>query len=133
MWLRRHRDHRRLTPLWELLIEVYPENHLRPASRAPWDRWRARGVHRRYHRRIVECRDGLVHISPYLVGEEDEADLLHLEPAQLARRLRHASAAIHQGAPAPARAVSLAVPQGDDGDSDVDQLIAVSEALRLTA
>ncbi|MCD9880381.1 hypothetical protein LJ657_43890 [Streptomyces sp. NR30] len=133
LWLRRRRDHRRLAPLWQLLIEVYPENQLRPASRTPWDQWRARGVHRRYHRRIVECRDGLVHISPYLVGKDDEADLLHLEPVQLARRLRRASAAIQKGAPVPARAVPLAVPQGDERDSDVDQLIAVSEALRLTA
>ncbi|WP_256255538.1 MAB_1171c family putative transporter [Streptomyces sp. MUSC 14] len=133
LWLRRRRDHRRLAPLWQLLISVYPENELRPASRTPWDRWRARGVHRRYHRRIVECRDGLVHISPYLVGEEDDTDLLHLEPAQLARQLRRASAAIRQGVPAPARAVPLAVPQGNERESDVDQLIAVAEALRLTA
>ncbi|KUN02172.1 hypothetical protein AQI95_28925 [Streptomyces yokosukanensis] len=133
LWLRRRRDHRRLTPLWQLLIEVYPGNELRAASRMPWDRWRARGVHRRYHRRIVECRDGLVDISPYLVDGQDETDLLRLEPVELARRLRRASAAIRQGVQVPPRAVPLAVPQGDDRDSDVEQLIAVSEALRLTA
>ncbi|WP_338673867.1 MAB_1171c family putative transporter [Streptomyces sp. SCSIO 30461] len=132
LWLRRRRDHRRLESLWQLLIEVYPENQLPPASRTRWDQWRARGVHRRYHRRIVECRDGLVDISPYLLSEEDEPGLLRLDPTELARRLRHASAAIQHGAPVPERAVSLAVPQGDDRDSDVGELIAVSEALRLT-
>ncbi|MFC9131937.1 MAB_1171c family putative transporter [Streptomyces sp. NPDC057099] len=133
LWLRRRRDHRRLTPLWELLTGINPKNELKSASRTPWDRWRARGVHRRYHRRIVECRDGLVDISPYLAADGEEADLLRLEPAELARRLRHASTTIRQGTPAPTRAVPLAKPKGDDPDSDVDQLIAVSEALRLTA
>jgi hypothetical protein len=133
LWLRRRRDHRRLAPLWELLTEINPKNELKPASRTRWDRWRARGVHRRYHRRIVECRDGLVDISPYLAAVDEESDLLSLEPAELARRLRRASATIRQGTTAPARAVPLAKPKGDDRDSDVDQLIAVSEALRLTA
>lgn len=132
LWLRRRRDHRRLTPLWQLLIEVYPENELRPASRRLWDRWRARGVHRRYHRRIVECRDGLVDISPYLVSGEG-ASLLDLEPPQLAQRLRVAVTMIKNGSPAPGQAVALAVPQDDDQQADVRQLIAVSEALRLTA
>ncbi|MEU3616915.1 MAB_1171c family putative transporter [Streptomyces sp. NPDC006872] len=133
LWLRRRRDHRRLTPLWQLLIEVYPENELRPASRGWWDRWRARGVHRRYHRRIVECRDGLVDISPYLVHGADGPGLLDLEPAQLARRLRVAVAMIENGAPAPGQAVALAVPEEADQNADVRQLIAVSDALRLTA
>ncbi|ULR56231.1 MAB_1171c family putative transporter [Streptomyces deccanensis] len=133
LWLRRRRDHRRLIPLWQLLIEVYPENELPPASRGLWDRWRARGVHRRYHRRIVECRDGLVDISPYLARGEDGTGLLDLDPTQLARRLRSAATMIKNGVPAPGQAVALAVPQEDDRNADVRQLIAVSEALRLTA
>lgn len=133
LWLRRRRDHRRLTPLWQLLIAVYPENELRPASRGLWDRWRARGVHRRYHRRIVECRDGLVDISPYLVRGQDRTGPLDLEPAQLAQRLLLAADMIKNGVPAPGQAVALAVPQEDDRNADVRQLIAVSDALRLTA
>ncbi|MGW7523005.1 MAB_1171c family putative transporter [Streptomyces sp. NPDC054783] len=132
LWLRRRRDHRRLTPLWQLLIDVYPGNELRPASRGLWDRWRARGVHRRYHRRIVECRDGLLDISPYLVRAEDGTGLLDLEPTQLARRLRLAVPMIKNGVPAPSQGVALAVPQEDDRNADVRQLIAVSDALRLT-
>lgn len=131
-WLRHRRDHRRLAPLWQLLAEAYPENVLRPASPALWDRWRARGVHRRYHRRIVECRDGLVDISPYLVAEDDGA-VLDLAPAELAVRLRQATAKIGQGAPAPRPAVPLAMSLGGDRDADVRQLIAVSDALRHTA
>jgi hypothetical protein len=133
LWLRRRRDHRRLTPLWQLLAEVYPENVLRPASSALGDRWRARRVHRRYHRRIVECRDGLVDISPYLVDKGDDTDVLDLEPAELADRLRNAVTTIGKGALVPRQAVPLAMPQGDDREADARQLIAVSDALRLSA
>ncbi|MFJ4800102.1 MAB_1171c family putative transporter [Streptomyces murinus] len=134
LWLRHRRDHRRLAPLWELLSEAYPDNVLRPASPAALDRWRARGVHRRYHRRIVECRDGLVDISPYLL-EEDEGDttVLSLGSAELADRLRRASARIGEGAPAPRQPIPLAMALGSDRQSDVEQLIAVSDALRSPA
>lgn len=132
LWLRHRRDHRRLAPLWELLAEAYPENVLRPASSAALDRRRARGVHRRYHRRIVECRDGLVDISPYLFDEDDSA-ALSIDSAELAARLRRASARIGEGVPAPRRAVPLAMALGSDRQADVKQLIAVSDALRDAA
>lgn len=130
LWLRHRRDHRRLSPLWELLAQAYPENVLRPASASVPDRWRARGVHRRYHRRIVECRDGLVDISPYLACSGDGNAVLELAPAELAARLRQAVAEIGQGDPAPRQAVPLAMALGGDRRSDVQQLIAVSDALR---
>ncbi len=134
LWLRHRRDHRRLAPLWELLAEVYPENVLRPASSAALDRWRARGVHRRYHRRIVECRDGLVDISPYIVDEDpDGAGIGDLDPAELAARLVRAAVRIKDGAPAPRQAVPIAMALGPDRQADVKQLIAVSDALRETA
>ncbi|MEV5468059.1 MAB_1171c family putative transporter [Streptomyces griseoincarnatus] len=133
LWLRHRRDHRRLTPLWQLLSEAYPENVLRPASAALRDQWRARGVHRRYHRRIVECRDGLVDISPYLVDKAEDTEVLELDPAELAERLRQAVTTIGKGALSPRQAVPLAMPQGDDRDADVRQLIAVSDALRMSA
>lgn len=133
LWCHHRRDHRRLTPLWELLAEAYPENVLRPASPAALDRWRARGVHRRYHRRIVECRDGLVDISPYLLDEGDDSAVLSIDSAELAAQLRRASARIGEGVPAPRQAVPLAMALGSDRQSDVKQLIAVSDALRGAA
>ncbi|MFG2671621.1 MAB_1171c family putative transporter [Streptomyces sp. NPDC048445] len=133
LWLQHRRNHRRLAPLWELLAETYPDNVLRPASAAALDRWRARGVHRRYHRRIVECRDGLVDISPYLLDECDDGTVLNIDSAELAARLRRASARIEKGVPAPRRAVPLAMALGSDRESDVKQLIAVSDELRAAA
>ncbi|MFD6468970.1 MAB_1171c family putative transporter [Streptomyces goshikiensis] len=133
IWLRHRRHHRRLAPLWELLTEAYPENVLRPASPAPLDRWRARGVHRRYHRRIVECRDGLVDISPHLLEPGEDGKLADVDAKELAARLQRASARIGQGVPAPRPAVALAMSLGSDRQSDVKQLIAVSDALRDAA
>ncbi|MFE3473825.1 MAB_1171c family putative transporter [Streptomyces bacillaris] len=133
LWLQHRRDHRRLAPLWELLAETYPDNVLRPASASARDRWRARSVHRRYHRRIVECRDGLVDISPYLLDEGDDGTVLNIDSAELAARLRRASARIEKGVPAPRRAVPLAMALGSDRESDVKQLIAVSDELRAAA
>ncbi|MFJ2818484.1 MAB_1171c family putative transporter [Streptomyces sp. NPDC087294] len=133
LWLQHRRDHRRLAPLWELLAETYPDNVLRPASTAALDRWRARGVHRRYHRRIVECRDGLVDISPYLLDEGDDGTVLNIDSAELAARLRRASARIEKGVLVPRRAVPLAMALGSDRESDVKQLIAVSDELRAAA
>jgi hypothetical protein len=90
-------------------------------------------VHRRYHRRIVECRDGLVDISPYLLDEDDDSAVLSIDSTELAARLRRASARIGDGVPAPRRAVPLAMALGSDRQSDVKQLIAVSDALREAA
>lgn len=89
--------------------------------------------HRRDHRRIVECRDGLVDISPYLLDEDDDSAVLSIDSTELAARLRRASARIGDGVPAPRRAVPLAMALGSDRQSDVKQLIAVSDALRDAA
>ncbi|WP_037642150.1 MAB_1171c family putative transporter [Streptomyces exfoliatus] len=135
LWLRHRRDHRRLEPLWQVLTDAYPQNVLGAASPALRDRWRARKVHRRYHRRIVECRDGLVDISPYLADGDDEVDgpALGRDPAELAVRLRRAAAQIGDGVRVPRQAVPLAMDLGDDREADVRQLIAVSDALRRAA
>lgn len=128
LWLRHRRDHRRLAPLWQLLAEVYPDNVLRGAEDQHGEK-RANRVHRRYFRRVVECRDGLVDISPYLVGEGDEGPLLDLDPAELATRLHRAAKRVEKDEPEPRRVVPLAMSPGDDPDSDVRQLIAISQAL----
>ena len=54
-------------------------------------------MHRRYHRRIVECRDGLVDISPYLGYTAEDTEVLDLDPAELAERLRRAKVISAEG------------------------------------
>jgi len=78
----------------------------------------------------VECRDGLLDISLYITSGKQ---VLDLAPDELAVRLRQAVTRIGEGAPAPRQAVALAMSPGDDQDADVQQLIAVSDALRRAA
>ncbi len=127
IWWQHRQAYHRLRPLWTLLHEAYPQDAL---NRFPAGRWRealsVRGVHRRYYRRVIECRDGLVRISPYLVqqGVPDEA-----VPSVLAEQLRSALRTQAAGGTAGSRAVGLALPQEDGLDADVRQLVALSDAL----
>src|SRR5205807_5920314 len=101
-------------------------------SRVPSGRWRdalrLRGVHRRYYRRVIECRDGLVRVSPYLAGAGDLD-----QPGHLASALRAALRARADGAPVTGAALPVAAPDGEGLDADVRQLVALSKALRSPA
>ncbi|MFB7645711.1 MAB_1171c family putative transporter [Streptomyces sp. NPDC056084] len=134
IWHRHRRVHKRLRPLWELLAKAYPDNVLQPTG--PWERWSLRSVHRRYHRRVVECRDGLVQVSPYLSVNDTRGTVLDSAPPEvLARSLRHALAAGAPGASGtvePVAAVPLALPSRQGPDADVEQLVALADALRGT-
>ncbi len=129
VWSQHRRVYHQLAPLWTVLHREFPEDAL---SRVPASAWRdalsVRGVHRRYYRRVIECRDGLVRISPYLgpLGARAEA-------ATLAERLREGLRAHASGTPVPSRATPVAIPSADGLDADVHELLALSSALRTTA
>lgn len=114
VWRRRRRLYRRLQPLWLLLTEACPDRVMLPASASRPDRW---SVHRRYHRRVVECRDGLVSISPYLHGPADPSNTV----AQLAAQRIH-------NAVGPGTTL-FTVPRQRSAEADVEQLVALSDAL----
>jgi hypothetical protein len=123
------RMYRRLGPLWTVLHQEFPEDALSRVPTSPWrDALSLRGVHRRYYRRVIECRDGLVRISPYLgsVGERAETALL-------AERLREGLRAHASGTPVPARATAVAIPSDDGLDADVHELAALSAALQTSS
>ncbi|UQI49711.1 hypothetical protein M1P56_34915 (plasmid) [Streptomyces sp. HU2014] len=130
LWLRHRRLYRQLEPLWLLLTTAYPETvlHTRTAPGAPWGA--LRGVHLRCHRRIIECRDGLVRISPHIRRRalDDAAGVA--SPALLAQELRRAARAVERDLPARYEPVLLAVPSHGAADADVQQLVALSLALR---
>ncbi|MBA0127261.1 hypothetical protein H0B56_17055 [Haloechinothrix sp. YIM 98757] len=127
LWWRHRRTYHQLEPLWSLLHAQFPEDHL---PRLPGRRWiealRPGGVHTRYYRRVVECRDGLVRLSPYLA---------HLEHSHggddqpLARRIREALHAHATGQVVPAHAIPIAVPDQPGLDADVDQLLTLARQL----
>ncbi|WIX85506.1 DUF6545 domain-containing protein [Amycolatopsis sp. DG1A-15b] len=70
---------------------------------------------------IVECRDGLVRIGPYLVRTDTAADL----PS----RLQQALAAHAAGEPVSTKAVPVALPEGDGLDADVRELVQLARGL----
>lgn len=123
---RRHRSaYHRMYPLWVLLQRTFPQILLLRGPRsAARDRFSLTHVHLRYYRRAIECRDGLVLISPWLAGGE------FLTADQLAPQLRRALCA-YQSTPAPSSSPCvLARPSNPALDSDVEQLIALAAALR---
>ena len=129
--LRRRRQHKlhheRLTPLWTVLSDVYPNIVLRTTPRGPWDRWRPRTVHRHYYRRVIEIRDGLVQLSPYL--ETDLTALAVDDPRGAAEALKTALARQAAGEATDGRA-KLVLPGGAaDIESDVRPLLALSAAV----
>ncbi|MBU6529662.1 MAB_1171c family putative transporter [Streptomyces mayonensis] len=132
LWLRHRRELARLEPLWMLMAEAAPHTVLNPrTSSSLRDRWRARGVHRRHHRRIVECRDGLVVISPHLVPGDGRP--LSDDPQLVARRVRHAVRDHLNSTDKPTPARSLAVtPRQRSREAEIQELLALSDALRST-
>lgn len=128
VWRQHRRAYRGLGPLWQMLHEAFPEDALdRAPAPGTWrDLLALRGVHRNYYRRVIECRDGLVRVSPYLAqrGVKDGA-----EPEDLAGHLRPALRARAAGEPATSQALAIALPTDASLDADARQLVALSDAL----
>ncbi|UJW32859.1 hypothetical protein L3Q67_03440 [Saccharothrix sp. AJ9571] len=129
VWLHHRRMYHRLGPLWTVLHQEFPEDAL---SRVPAGRWRdllsVTGVHRRYYRRVIECRDGLVRISPYL-ADVREQPVTH---ENLAGKLKEALRERSSGDPVPKQAVPVAMPEAEGLDADVRELAALSRALQAS-
>ncbi|HZG06197.1 MAG TPA: MAB_1171c family putative transporter [Streptomyces sp.] len=138
VWWRHLRAYRGLAPLWTALHRHFPEDALHRVPVRPWrDALSLRGVHRRYYRRVIECRDGLVRVSPYLAALDRDSGTgagtggpVDADPRELARRLREALRAHAAGRPVSTSAVPVVVPDEGDLDADVRQLVALSRALR---
>lgn len=81
-WARRYRAYRRLFPLWLALYKVVPRIALTPMTSPLDELWAMGDLRFRLRRRVVEIRDGVVALSPYL-----DADV-----AALATRLANAAA-----------------------------------------
>lgn len=124
VWWQHRRTYHRLGPLWTLLHEEFPQDALNRVPTGEWrDRLRLPEVHRRYYRRVIECRDGLVRISPYLNGSGD---------LPLVERLRDGLRAHASGTTVSARATPVAIPATDGLDADVRELVALSDALQTS-
>ncbi|EHN72326.1 hypothetical protein SMCF_8270 [Streptomyces coelicoflavus ZG0656] len=135
---RHHRNlHRRLHPLWQLLTDAFPQTVLHaPTSPSWYGRWQARSIHHRYHRRVIECRDGLVQVRPYLdLAETEHGESVSGDspPMRVALRLQRAQGASLGGATRGRDGSLLTPTRRGHRDADVQQLLALSDALRFTA
>jgi hypothetical protein len=133
VWAGHRRVHQQLRPLWEQLHFAFPADALdRSPMRRRRERFSPRRVHRRYWRRVVEIRDGLVQLSPHLADlgfrPETPADEQVVLVRQALDRQRRGDP------PASRAAVLVAAPAPGDskaGDSkaDVEQLVRLARAL----
>lgn len=129
--LHHRRMYRELTPLWTALAAAYPELVLHAEPRGPRRRrLRLRRTHERFYRRLIECRDGLVRLSPYLARVAPEADLARGPAEQLARHISEALA-LKPATEDPETAFTatrIASPSGNDLNAEARELAAISRA-----
>ncbi|MEU5264921.1 MAB_1171c family putative transporter [Amycolatopsis sp. NPDC021455] len=127
--LRRRRRHRRehlaLAPLWTALVQAFPSIVLRTPPR------RRGGVHRVHYRRVIEIRDGLVQLSPYL--DADFGEVVATDPRAAAAALKTALERHAAGEESDGRAKQVLPAGADDMESDVRPLLALSAALTKEA
>ncbi|WP_425838327.1 MAB_1171c family putative transporter [Streptomyces fractus] len=132
VWWRHLMHFRRMGPLWTALHDVFPGNVL---PRVPTAAWRSLlnpgAVHRRYYRRAIECRDGLVRISPYLTPQGERTSEV-AGGEVISAKLRRALRSHRPGEMGAELAVPVAVPQEASLEADVHELIVLSDALRAT-
>lgn len=128
VYARHWRLYRQLAPLWHELHRAYPQDALaRVPAAASWrDALSLREVHRRFYRRVVECRDGLVRLSPHLAPgtPQQEAERL-LDALRTVPAARKAPGQKEKGG----RAVPVAVPAGPGLDADAAALAALSRQI----
>ena len=124
LWNRHRRTYRELGPLWRALHEVFPEGTL--PARLPSSRWLEAvtpwHARRRAVRRQLECRDGLVRISPYIRPETGEDDL--------AGRILTALGTVDPSSLRPGKAMPIAIPQARTADTDI--VADAAELVRLS-
>lgn len=125
LWGRHRRRYQQLRPLSLVLNTHFPEDVLEPLELPVWrERLLVRGVRRRYYRRFVECRDGLLRLSPYLARVGYDARSVPTA-AQVTAALR----ARADGTTVADQAVAVAPPEGDDHDTDAEALVRLARQL----
>lgn len=66
VWIADYRAYQRLYPLWRDLYETVPEIALNPPAPPFIERIRHRNLHYRLYRLVIETRDGLLVLRPYM-------------------------------------------------------------------
>ncbi|MFI1919340.1 MAB_1171c family putative transporter [Nocardia sp. NPDC020380] len=132
IWWRHLRAYYAMGPLWTALHKEFPEDALDRIPNSAWrDRITVTGMHRRFYRRLIEIRDGLVRISPYLeTPDKTNESVIGYSPEEVAQRLLRALDTHADQTAVSTRAVAVAQPESDDIDADVRVIVTIAQALR---
>lgn len=129
-WWNHRQAYRGLEPLWTAMNQAFPQDALHrvpPSKMAHLLTWHS--MHRRYYRRAIECRDGLVQISPYLPRPAADDNQGSVSARPHAADLRTALRARADHYPPAGTVMLVAPPAHPDIDADVAELLALSRAL----
>jgi hypothetical protein len=122
--LYRRELYRELEPLWSALDDVFPGHALETGPRGLWRRITPDTVQWRFHRRVIECRDGLVRLSPFLPEGDPTGD-------DLLRAMADARAVGGDAGTAHARVIAAA--PGAGVDEDAESMVVLARRLREAA
>ncbi|MGH3797692.1 MAG: MAB_1171c family putative transporter [Pseudonocardiaceae bacterium] len=128
LWRQHRRTYHRLWPLWRLLHDAFPDDALQRVPTGWAGRVSLRDVHRRCYRRVIECRDGLVQLSPHLAELRQTAGP-PTTPAEQANRVHEALRRHAEGTPVSAAPITVVAPATPGLDADAAELVALADAL----
>lgn len=124
LWLEARRQYRELRPLWTAVTTQFPNIALFPVESPLREAFRVRQMRLRLYRRAIECRDGLVCLSPFVEEQIDAS----LPPERQARLIGDALARSAQGKEIGGTTV-LAAPRAAGMEADTRELLALSRAM----
>lgn len=130
MWFVARSRIRQLRPLWDALQQQFPTIALYPPESATGERLHIRQMRLRYYRRMIECRDGLVCLSPYMSSALHDTDSPHRQALLVrdALALVRRTAVTESAVPSP-----IAAPDASGMEADVLALLALAhEFTRLS-
>lgn len=130
LWLRRRRQFHALRPLWQCLHAAFPNDELEASRRNDRDEIVPVRLHRRFWRRVVEIRDGMVQLSPHLADAGYDTERPAHEQAETVKLAIQRQLAGET--PSTRSAILVAAPTGasiSEVDGEVDELLALARAL----
>ncbi|WP_025620219.1 MAB_1171c family putative transporter [Salinispora cortesiana] len=140
IWRTHRRQYRELQPLWSALHEASPNLALSRLEARPWHKLSEQhSTHRRFYRRVIEIRDGLVQLAPYydrtatadLEAELRRAGRSDADIADITRAKMITAALRAKDTDAPVVATEPMVIDGDhDLDSDARSLVRIARQMR---
>lgn len=128
MWIEARYQYHQLRPLWIALCGQFPKIAMFSIETPRREALQIFQMRLRFYRRIVECRDGLVCLSPFVVEALDAPQT----PEQQAEMIYDAlmRAAIGEEVAVPSM---IAGPEAPGIEADIQQLVAVSRAFKRIA